>query len=129
MYVNNLKLYVSEAYLSRNFSLRMESDQNRDTDLVFHVTVFEHNQRSILFDFKLKNIYVINGDKIWIKNSEEIRAENGVSQAPYFLRGINVNGPKWDIDTFVDVVCEIQESASGKSYLIISKNNKIRKIS
>lgn len=126
--VNNLNVFISDVSLTRNFfpgSIPLR--QKNKSNLSINVILSELDQKDISHDYLLQRMYVIKDNLIWKVNNN--KSYENVSEETSFLKGGSTNGPQWDIDTLVDVVCEVQENASGKSYFLISKQNQIKKVS
>lgn len=65
----------------------------------------------------LKKQYVVNGNEIWIGDYEQTKKVKTVIEAR--VR----NGPKWPVNSNVDVICEFEYS--GKTYRVIAKSQLI----
>lgn len=67
---------------------------------------------------KLKRQYIVNGDKIWTADYNEVR-----TKADSKLEGVVRNGPKWGPNITVDVICEFEHA--GNTYRILAKSQQI----
>jgi hypothetical protein len=70
-------------------------------------------------------LYVINSNQIWIANLRE-----GVDPyVPDFkLDKLNTDGPEWETGIYVDVIIEVKNKLTMKSFYLIARHQNIQRI-
>ena len=113
--VINGNRYTLYTYLWRDFMPSSEPN----TGLMCVVNIKRPDSGSILHNTtSLSKIYVVYNHQIWISDDFDthlFRDDN--------WEVVIRNGPKWDTNIVVDVICEFNHA--GKSYRLISKSQKI----
>jgi hypothetical protein len=97
----------------------------RKSPLIASIYLVNCDSLSIPDNIKIKKLYVINNQTIWISDP----LDNGQTNHPdYKLFGLSKNGPIWDTDISVDVILEIADNLLQKDYFVIAKDQSIKRV-
>lgn len=110
------KIIKNSNYLWRDF---MPISEENGSSLRCVSTLRNSDSSGISQTLKLKKLYVINENEIWIAEFSEINTYEK------YISGFAGNGPKWGPHIAVDVVCEFENS--GNLYRIKSASEWINR--
>jgi hypothetical protein len=113
---------VLEADLSRNFF--PGGPIKKSSRLSAYLILVNIDSLQISFQIKIKTLYVINNDQIWVSTPKI----NDYDVPPiYQLRRVSVDGPEWETGTYVDVVLLVEDLSTGTESYLIERNIEIRR--
>lgn len=116
--IGNLQLEIS-AYVWRDF---MPGTNGNGSGLMCVLQLSDKVNQDIPTGFELKKLYVINGNEVWTTDFDEIRRDSKNR-----IEGVARNGPDWEVNRKVDVICEFK--FEGLTYCLIAKSQTIEKTS
>lgn len=115
--IENNRLFLKDIYVWRDMMPVITNESSR-------MIVKGHlisDEKEPLNEIILKKHYVVQGDRIWISDSNESEVRKPMHLN--YIETVVRNGPKWPVNSKVDVVCEFEYS--GKTYLVIAKSQLI----
>jgi hypothetical protein len=113
--------FALEAFLWRDFMPILElEDAINGRGMISINWLIEQNSKDIPANITMVKQYVIYDGQVW---EAEYENESPAPSLPaYKLERISRNGPKWGPNIFVDVIVEVSDSDTAKSYYIECKN-------
>jgi len=128
VFLDSLKLFLF-GQLARNFSPSEPPDPNGGP-LSSYMSVINLNNSAIPKNFKFNKQFVINGSQIWVSSPSpsSYRPYHAFQSPNYFISAASFNGPDWGPNILVDLVAEIKDTISNKSYLIKAVNLNIQEV-
>lgn len=115
--IENNRLFLKDIYVWRDMMPVITNESSR----MIVKGHFISDEKEALNGIILKKHYVVQDDRIWISdyNESEVRKPMHLNYIETVVR----NGPKWQTNTIVDVICEFEYS--GKIHRIIAKSQLI----
>lgn len=113
--------FILEAYLWRDFmpGFVSEEEAQNGRPMISINWLVDINSVAIPYNITLVKQYVIYGDLVWESGYQN---EEGPEQPPHKIEKISRKGPQWETGIQVDVIAEVRDSKTGKSYHLICKD-------
>ena len=114
--------FVLEAYLWRDFMpvWASEEEAKNGRPMISVNWLVDVNSTAIPDNITMVKQYVIYGDLIWEADYED--GSPAPSLPAFKLERVSIGGPKWGPKIYVDVISEIHDSDTQKSYFIKCEN-------
>lgn len=109
---------ILETYLWRDF-MPSPARSKSGSPLLSSTKLIDKNKKALPTSLKMKKQYLLQGEKIWETDFDEIHVSESHKKVAV-LR----NGPELELDTEVDVICEFEYN--GKTYRIAAKSQEIK---
>jgi hypothetical protein len=115
--------YILELELYRDFFPGGPVSKRRPLEALIYLVNIDN--LPVTGNLSIIKLYVINSDQIWIANLRE-----GID--PYIpdfkLDKLNTDGPEWETGIYVNVIIEVKNKLTMKSYYIIARHQYIQRI-